>query len=1009
MNVAEHATLYFYEWDYRHRGYYFYDTPVSLEPPYRPYYIAEPQKVIDDSKVSLSKMVGSLFDKKEEVKEPEVPLPKALPLHRNLRGIVLQFPKNPDVSVELFSSFLSMLSYSEYNISLEIVATGSYIQLQLVFCERDSHRIQSHLQTYFPSVRIHSSDELSFPFSDNSDIAIVDFGLSEEFVRPLRSEQGKIDSLTSLFSLLDNLKQGETVVYQTIFKGISSPLAKDIPRATTSRDGKSFFYDAPEMPKLALEKVNSPLYAVMIRLVVQSNHNYQTQALCKELSYTISHISDSGSNKLIPLSNEGYDINWHIENVVERHSNRCGMILNLHELSNLIHIPHNIHLKHLGGVDEKTKKLTLSVSETSCEIGVNIHQGEEINVFLDTQMRLRHTHIIGATGTGKSTLMANMILSDIEKNIGCVLFDPHGDIIDDILARIPENKQDNIVIVDPSDADFPIGFNLLEANTELEKIQLSSDLVSAFKQHATSWGDQMTAVLSNAINTFLESNRGGTLLDLKRLLLEPAFRYEFLNSVEDASIHYYWKHEYPAIAGKIAPLLTRIDTFLRPKIVRYMMAQRKGLDMRECIDRGKTVLIKLSQGLIGEENSYLLGSLFLSKINQVALSRQSQSKDERKPYYIYLDEFQNFITPSIVSMLSGSRKYGIGLILAHQDLGQIDDTKVLNSVLSNPFVRICFRVGDADSVKLESSFSFFDRTDLQSLPIGSALVRIGSANNDCNIQTYPLPDKQENHDRVHDSIINETRKRYCTPRAEVEELIQKLMESSQRELKEDKKKKTILPKEEIIEIPPKAEKPIIGSEPITDIEEESVIEIPKPLEYFDAQKEEFIKKTQEVETIRKHRTIQNYVKTIAVQRGYKVSIEHELPDGKRIDVALIGDSFNIGIEISDTNSPAYEVGNIKKCFEHGYKVAILISDNEKHLNDIKSLALSEIESVYHPHIYFLAPEGISLVLDSLTAQLTTPQEKPKIRGYRVKTNYVPSSDHERGSLTDIVLDTIRRK
>ncbi|MEN8775492.1 MAG: hypothetical protein ABF263_09230 [Polaribacter sp.] len=192
---------------------------------------------------------------------------------------------------------------------------------------------------------------------------------------------------------------------------------------------------------------------------------------------------------------------------------------------------------------------------------------------------------------------------------GCALFDPHSDIVEDVLARVPENRKDDIFLIYPSDSEFAIGFNLLGATTDAEKIVLSSDLVSSFKRHATAWGDNMSAVLSNAINTFLESSRDGTLIELKRFLLEEDFRNVFLTSVEDPSIHYYWNNEYAMVRKGIAPLLTRIDAFLRPKILRYMLAQNKGVDFRACIEEKKIVLINLSQGLIGEENSFLLGSI----------------------------------------------------------------------------------------------------------------------------------------------------------------------------------------------------------------------------------------------------------------------------------------------------------------------------------------------------------------------------------------------------------------
>ncbi|MBL7789385.1 MAG: type IV secretion system DNA-binding domain-containing protein [Chitinophagales bacterium] len=1009
MNTAEQATLYYYAWDYRHRGYYFYDTPISIEPPYAPYFVSIAKTVTDDSKVpSIFGQLKSIFNKEEPKQEEiQLPNPKALGKLPPLEGLRLSFTKNHQITLETFRSFVSMLSFTQHPVSMEIVATGRNIALQLVFCAYDGHVLTSHIATYFPSIITTEIDIEGLPFHDKSDLGIVDFGLSEEFIRPINTLESKIDSLTPLYSLLNNLGVHESVVVQTIFRGVGSPLAKDIPRAVTGYDGESFFYDAPEMPKLALQKSSSPLFSVILRIIVQTEENYKTQSLTKELTKTISLISDSGTNKLIPLSNEGYHLDWHINNVFDRTSNRMGMVLNVDELTHLMHIPSNISVSKLGSVEQKTKQLEYVSSDKKCQIGVNIHQGISTPVYLDTQMRLRHTHIIGATGTGKSTLMANMVLQDIERGIGCALFDPHGDIVNDILARIPDAHKDKVFIVDPSDADFPIGFNLLEANTEIEKIQLSSDLVAAFQQHATSWGDQMTAVLSSAINTFLESTKGGTLIELKRFLIESAFRSQFLESVEDATLLYYWKHEYPAIAGKIAPLLTRIDTFLRPKIIRYMLVQKKGLDMRYCIDTNTTVLIRLSQGLIGEENSYLLGSLLLSKINQVALGRQSQSKDERTPYYVYIDEFQHFLTPSIVSMLSGSRKYGIGLILAHQDLTQLDDAKVLNSVLSNPYTRICFRIGDADSVKLESSFSYFDRKDLQSLATGQALVRIGSASCDGNLQTEPLTSISKDSHEVREHIFTSTREKFCTPRAEVEEMINTLMSHAENETREYKKK-TPIEKPVVV----KQQEEVIIPEPVDELIPETIDEpVTEPIvvDNFEKQKDDFIKKTEEMEVVRKHRTLQNLIKTIAVQRGYQAFIEYDLPDSRRVDVALFNDDKKIAVEISDTNTSSYEVGNIRKCIDNGFQVIFMISESEKHLDNIRTLALSEITNEHHSKIYFLIPAQISSAFEKVFME-QKPKVENKVRGYRVKTNYVPNSnDDAKGSLTDIILSTIRRK
>ena len=190
--------------------------------------------------------------------------------------------------------------------------------------------------------------------------------------------------------------------------------------------------------------------------------------------------------------------------------------------------------------------------------------------------------------------------------------------------------------------------------------------------------------------------------------------------------------------GGLGPLLTRLDTFIRPKTIRYILSQKQGLDFNEVVNDRKILLVKLSQGLIGEENSYLLGTLILSKIYQIAQARQLLPKEARHPFYIYLDEFQNFITPSINSILSGARKYGTGLVLAHQEFSQINDTVIGNSVLSNSNIRICFRLGDFDAKKLESGFSYFDSNDLQNLNIGEAIVRVGKNTDDFSLRTTPL-------------------------------------------------------------------------------------------------------------------------------------------------------------------------------------------------------------------------------------------------------------------------------
>jgi DNA helicase HerA-like ATPase len=1016
-SLAEQATINFYEFDYKGRGYYHFPFCVEIEPPFKPFsHYQIPNnypKSYDGGKVpSYFKQLTTLFSSKEkELKVEEKPfLPKQVTSKPTLIGLEISFPKRPYIDKTLFVELLNMLCYTESNISFEIIGAFEKITIQIVCSEKDKMRVKSHFKAYFSTILFNEIDALELPFNNYDDIAICDFGMEEEFMRTVETPQNfNIDGLTSVFATLENLQQGDIVVYQILFKGVVNSWSKSIINSVSDSRGNSFFVDAPEMLQVARNKVSKPLFAVVVRLATQSLFKERTQYLASEVIRTISTFSKSEFNRLIPLSNEGYKYQHHIENLFYRQTNRLGMLLNTDELVSLVHYPNeSVVSTKLGFTNEKTKKAPQIVLQDTkgCCIGINSHLQEEQNVYLTKKQRLKHIHIIGATGVGKSTLIANMILDDIEKGNGIALFDPHGDICDDILLRIPAHRKEDVIIIDPSDSGFPIGFNLLHATTDAEKIVLSSDLVSAFKRHATAWGDNMTAVLSNAINAFLESSTGGTLIELKRFLIEEKFRNSFLENVDDNSIHYYWQHEYPMVKKGIAPLLTRIDTFLRPKIIRYMLTQKSGIDFKECIENKKIVLLKLSQGLIGEDNSYLLGSIFISKFNQVALSRQSISKEKRHPFYIYMDEFQNFITPSITSMLSGVRKYGIGLVLAHQELSQIEESKILNSVISNPFTRICFRLGDNDARKLESGFSFFEQNDLQSLGTGQVIMRVGSSANDFSLTTPKLTENIDSE--IKKFIVDNTRNKYTKNRSEIKELLDNLLPKIKKKSldKKDEEKFTQTEKEKNINVIPIP----VPTSVIEEIEIiPSEIKIEKPTTPFEKQKETYLEQAEEQEVLRQHRSLQYFVRTMAVQRGFKATLEEKTSNGGRIDVGLLKDDIRIAIEISVTNTVDYEVQNIQKCIDNGYSLVYMISNNEKHLQNIKEQSFKIISKKLHSKIHFFPSEELSLYLDALNPTSITKEKR--VRGYRVKVNYKTEDVdiNKQKSIANIIMDALRKK
>jgi len=675
------------------------------------------------------------------------------------------------------------------------------------------------------------------------------------------------------------------------------------------------------------------------------------------------------------------------------------MLLNSDELISLVHLPsESVRAPKLKRETKKTKVAPSIAQGNSLVLGENIHVRKTVAVSISADQRTRHMYVIGASGTGKSTLLLNCILQDIEKDEGVGILDPHGDLIDQVLGRIPETRLSDVVLLDPSDRDYPVGFNILSAHSELEKNLLASDFVSVFRRLSSSWGDQMTSVLSNAVLAFLESEQGGTLADLRRFLIEPDFRKAFLETIQDPNVVYYWRKEFPLLSGKPqAPLLTRLDTFLRPRLIRYMIAQKENkLDLRKIMDEGKIFLAKLAQGAIGEENAYLLGTLLVSKLNQLALSRQEQRESERRNFYLYIDEFQNFITPSMASILSGARKYRLGLILAHQDLRQLssEDTQVASSVLSNPYTRVCFRLGDQDARKLAEGFSFFESKDLQNLGTGEAICRIERADYDFNLKTSPLPKVDEAlSEERREQLISLSRQRYATPRAEVEELLNKQWRGPESEpgpsQKETKKAETA--KETRGE-----ETETVHSAPFTIKPEPPTRKQPQPA----AVKSQALGKGG-----RQHKYLQDMVKRLAEDKGFRATIEKPVLGGKGgVDVALEKDGRAIACEISITTTVEWELGNIQKCLASGFEKVFLLSQEKKYLANAQELIRENLEPAELDRIQCLTIEEFIEFLEQEDAK--SAEKEQIIGGRKVRVRHRALSEAEKKSRRQAIAQTI---
>ncbi|MBS1619675.1 MAG: ATP-binding protein, partial [Bacteroidetes bacterium] len=758
MTLAESITAYFYRWEQRGRGWSYSDDCVALEPPFAPY---DPsynslESAIDDGVrpmpvAVLLKKVANLFSPKQQARGPKQETASGTGRFADapLCFLHVSLPGKLDLDGYEARQLLLMLSYCSHPVSFEVVGTFGNLRVQVTCRQPDLDHVMSQLRTFYPTCTIMPSSDALENADPDQDALVAEFGLGQEFMMPLSFPDAKEPSIyLGIKGIFDTLKHNETACIQVLFQGTRHAWAPSILRSVTEADGSSFFADAPEMPKLAQQKVSSQLYGVVLRTMASSPDRRRTDEIIRQTGNALVGQTRSTTNNLIPLSNEGYDPDLHMNDFLKRRSRRYGMLLNTEELASMVHIPDDpLVVTALSLATNKTKAATSEAQGHAHVLGTNEHMGTVSVVSASPTQRFTHMHVIGATGTGKSTFLLNNIAQDIYNGNGLAVLDPHGDLIESVLECIPSHRMKDVVVIDPSDALYSVGFNILNAANELEKEVLSSDLVSVFQKFSTSWGDQMTSVLANALMAFLESTEGGTLLDLRKFLIEPSFRLSVLSTVTDQSILYYWEKEYPIIkSNSVGSILTRLDSFLRPKAIRYMFAQKKGLDFTDIMDSKRILLVKLSQGLIGESNSYLLGSLLVSKIYQTALGRQAISKDSRTGFFLYIDEFQNFITPSLSRILSGGRKYNLGLIVAHQSLEQISksDSELASALIDNAGIRVCFRLGETDAQKLEKGFKSFSEEDLLNLPTGEAICRVGRSDMDFNLsvpESIPFPDQ----------------------------------------------------------------------------------------------------------------------------------------------------------------------------------------------------------------------------------------------------------------------------
>jgi len=397
--------------------------------------------------------------------------------------------------------------------------------------------------------------------------------------------------------------------------------------------------------------------------------------------------------------------------------------------------------------------------------------------------RRQHIYVVGKTGTGKSVLLKNMALQDIHAGRGVGIIDPHGEFVEELIAQIPPERINDVIYFNPVDADYPIGFNVLEVPDTKYKHLVVSDLLGIFtKIWANVWSARMEYILQNCILALLDTP-GTTLLGVPRILVDKEYREKIVSKVQDPVVRSFWVHEYETWRDQfrneaIVPIQNKVGQFLNTSFVRNIVGQPTStLNIPTVMNEKKILLVNVSKGRIGEDNSQLLGAMIITKIQLAAMERVRVAEEEREDFFLYVDEFQNFATDSFASILSEARKYRLDLTVAHQYTGQLvndTSTKVRDAVFGNVGTMIVFRVGAEDAEFLEKEFEpEFMPQDIVNLPNHHVYLKLmvnGVTSRPFSAVTLP-PLKFGYDPMMKEKIMRVSRELYARPRAEVEERI----------------------------------------------------------------------------------------------------------------------------------------------------------------------------------------------------------------------------------------------
>jgi energy-coupling factor transporter ATP-binding protein EcfA2 len=699
-----------------------------------------------------------------------------------LSHLQIRNPKDDETPIEAATQIFSSLLPQPYvplwkrwfikpkTYAFELYLLNQTIYFYVTSPANNETLIQSLIASSFPTSAIKkTTDPLDIIFKSKK-LAVGEVALNSSFFLPTKTyfDFKDVDPLSSLIGFLAKQPAGVSMAIQILVTlAYFNWQDKAVEQAGKMHyDPSADRYTQSPQKMLIMKKASFQGGKAVIRLLVGINQqNINPFPYLQNLAGTFGSFSLGEGNQYVfkyPLIFKNLLLK-RIKNRQIGYFERRFQVLNAQELATIWHPPGYL----LAGIKNLAWGKTLKGEPPENLPIVPLHPGDgdagkkDINFFAKTEFknkeqifgiktadRRKHIYIIGKTGSGKSTLIANMAIDDIRKDRGVGIIDPHGDLSETILDFIPKRRQNDVVYLEPFDTERPFSLNVLEVKNKQQKDLIASGIVSIFyKLYKDSWGPRLEYILRNVILTLLETP-GTTLVDVISLLSHQDYRKKVVNQLKDPVLKSFWEKEFAKMpdrlkAEAISPIQNKVGQFVTSKMIRNIIGRAKSsIDLEQIMNEGKILILNLSQGKLGEDNAALLGAMIITQIQLAAMNRSFIKEEERRDFFLYVDEFQNFATTSFTKILSEARKYRLSLTLANQYIDQLE-LPIQKAIFGNVGTLISFVVGARDAYILSKEFGeIYEENDLVSLGKYEAVMKLCIDNMTSSpfpAKTLPLP------------------------------------------------------------------------------------------------------------------------------------------------------------------------------------------------------------------------------------------------------------------------------